>query len=76
MLTALTLIWRGGLAVLECEDQIAGLELQTSLTLCFSAAWHTHIRDVVIVLHNDNYTTAAKNGFDPGSASEATSLKS
>ena len=36
----------------------------------------THIRDVVIVLHNDNFTSVAKNGFDPGSASEATSLKS
>ena len=36
----------------------------------------TRIRDMVIVLHNDNFTTVAKNGFDPGSASEATSLKS
>ena len=36
----------------------------------------THVRDVVIVLHNDNFTAVTKNGFDPGSASEATSLKS
>ena len=36
----------------------------------------THIRNVVIVIHNDNFTTVAKNGFDPGSASEATSLES
>ena len=36
----------------------------------------THICDVVIVLHNDNFMTVAKNGFNPGSASEATSLKS
>ena len=31
---------------------------------------------MVAVLHNDNYTTVAKNGFDPGSASKATSLES
>ena len=66
----------GGLAVLEREDQIAGLEITTSFSLCFTAAWLTHIRDVVIVLHNDNFTAVAKNGFDPGSASEATSLES
>ena len=66
----------GGLAVLEREDQIAGLEITTSFSLCFTATWMTHIRDVVIVIHNDNFTAVAKNGFDPGSASEATSLES
>ena len=66
----------GGLAVLERENQIAGLEITTSFSLCFTAAWGTHIRDVVIVLHNNNFTAVAKNGFDPGSASEATSLES
>ena len=66
----------GGLAVLEREDQIAGLEITNSFSLCFTAAWLTHIRDVVIVLHNDNFTAVAKNGFDPGSVSEATSLES
>ena len=66
----------GGLAVLEREDQIAGLEITTSFSLCFTTAWLTHIRDVVIVLHNDNFTAVAKNGFNPGSASEATSLES
>ena len=62
--------------MLEREDQIAGLEITTSFSLCFTAAWMTHIRNVVIVLHNDNFTTIAKNGFDPGSPSEATSLES
>ena len=66
----------GGLAVLERKDQIAGLEITTSFSLCFPAAWMTHIRDVVIVLHNDNFTAVANNGFDPGSALEATSLES
>ena len=68
---------KGGLAVLEHEDQLAGLEITTSFSLCFTAMWMwmTHIRDVVIVLHNDNFTAVAKNGFDPGSASEATSLE-
>ena len=66
----------GGLAVLEREDQIAGLKITTSFLLCFTSAWLTHIRDVVIVLHNDNFTAVAKNGFNPGSASEATSLES
>ena len=31
----------GGLAVLEREDQIAGLEITTSFSLCFTAAWMT-----------------------------------
>ena len=66
----------GGLAVLEREDQIASLEITTSFSLCFTPAWLTHIHDVVIVLHNDNFTAVVKNGFNPGSASEATSLES
>ena len=62
--------------MLEREDQIAGLELQTSFSLCHSAAWQTHLKDVVVILHTDNFTSVAKNGFDPGAASEATSLES
>ena len=66
----------GGLAVLEKEDQIAGLELMSSFSLCHSAAWSTHLKDIVVVLHSDNFTSMAKSGFDPGAVSKATNLES
>ena len=66
----------GGLAVLEKDDQIAGLELTNSFSLCHAAAWATHLKDIVVVLHSDNYTSVAKSGFDPGAVSETTSLES
>ena len=63
----------GGLAVLEKDDQIAGLELSESFSLCHSAAWTTHLRDIVVVIHGDNYTSVAKNGFDASAVSETLS---
>ena len=66
----------GGLAVLEKDDQIAGLELTTLFLLCHSEAWATHLRDIVVVLHSNNYTSVAKSSFDPGAVSETTNLES
>ena len=66
----------GRLAVLEKDDQIAGLELSESFSLCHSAAWMTHVRDIVVVIHGDNYTSVAKNGFDASLVSEAASVES
>ena len=66
----------GGIAVLEKDDQITKLELTTSFLLCHSAAWSTHLKDIALVLHSDNYTSVAKSGFDPGAVSETTNLES
>jgi hypothetical protein len=32
---------------------VAGLELTESFPLCHHAAWRTHLRDVIIVIHGD-----------------------
>ena len=66
----------GGLAVLEKDNQITGLELMTSFSLCHSAVWETHLKDIVVVLHSNNYISVAKSGFDPGALSETTNLES
>ena len=65
----------GGLAVLEKDDQIAGLELSESFSLCHSAAWTTHLRDIVVI-HGDNNTSVAKNGFGASAVSETASVGS
>ena len=66
----------GWLAVLEKDDQIVGLELSELFLLYHSAAWTTHLRDIVVVIHGDNYTSVAKNGFDASSVSETASVES
>ena len=66
----------GGLEVLEKDDQIAGLELSESFSLCHSATWRTHLRDIVVVIRGENYTSVAKNGFNASSVSETASVES
>jgi len=65
----------GGLAVLERQDQVAGLELGASLFLCKQAAYRTHLRDVVIAFHLDN-TTSIAQPFDPSIVSEMVKVES
>jgi len=65
----------GGLAVLERQDQVAGLELGASLFLCKHAAYRTHLRDIVIAFHLDN-TTSIAQPFDPSVVSEMVKVES
>jgi hypothetical protein len=67
---------QNGMAVLERADQVAGLELTESFPLCHHAAWRTHLRDVIIVIHGDNFSSVAKSSFDPSAVSELTRLES
>jgi hypothetical protein len=67
---------QNGMAVLERADQVAGLELTESFPLCHHAAWRTHLRDVIIVIHGDNFSSVAKSTFDPSAVSELTRLES
>ena len=66
----------GGVAMLEEKNQVAGLELGSSFLLCSSAAYRTHLRDVVVIVHPDNYTAVARNPFDPSVVSDITRLES
>ena len=65
-----------GMAVLERVDQVAGLELTDSFPLCHHAPWKTHLRDIIIVIHGDKFSSVAKSDFDPSAVSELTRLES
>ena len=67
---------QNGMAVLERADQVAGLELTESFHLCHHAAWRTHLRDIIIVIHGDNFSSVAQSSFDPSAVSELTRLES
>jgi len=41
----------GGLAVLDKDDQVAGLELVSPLLLCSHAAWKTHLNGIFFFTH-------------------------
>jgi hypothetical protein len=55
----------GAIALLEEKGQVAGLELLSSHLLCHHPAYATHLRDVVLVVHPDNFTLIATDPFDP-----------
>ena len=56
--------------------QVADLELTDSFPLCHHAACRTHLRDIIIVIHGDNFSSVAKSNFDPSAVSELTRLES
>ncbi len=64
------------IAVLDHGNQVAGLEVMASFPLCAHTAWKTHMTDVIIVIHPDNYTSIAGEGFDPSTASEWSRVES
>jgi hypothetical protein len=55
----------GAIALLEEKGQVSGLELLSSHLLCHHPAYATHLRDVVLVVHPDNFTSIATEPFDP-----------
>jgi hypothetical protein len=55
----------GAIALLEEKGQVAGLELLSSHLLCHHPAYATHLRDVVLVVHPDNFNSIATDPFDP-----------
>jgi len=54
----------GGLAVLDKDDQVAGLELISPLLLCYHAAWKTHLTGFFVVIHGDIFTSKDWRGGD------------
>jgi hypothetical protein len=51
-----SLSFSGAIALLEEKGQVAGLELLSSHLLCHHPAYSLHLRDVVLVVHPDNFT--------------------
>jgi len=65
----------GSLAVLKKDDQVAGLELANSFPLCHHTAWHSHLKDVILVIHANSSVSIAKQEFDPSVVSETTRIE-
>ncbi len=64
------------IAVLDQDSQVASLEIMQSFPLCAHTAWKTHMQDEIIIIHPDNYTSIAGEGFDPSTASEWSRVQS
>jgi len=56
----------GELAVLDKDDQVAGLELVSPFLLCSHAAWKTHLTGIFVVIHGDNFTSIASLKIEEG----------
>jgi hypothetical protein len=52
-------------AILEDRGQVAGLELKDSVFLCHLPAYKTHLKDILMVIHPDNFTSVLVDPFDP-----------
>jgi hypothetical protein len=65
-----------GIAILEEDKQVAGLELKSSFLLCHHPAFKTHLRDVIVVIHPDNVSSIVGSPYDPEQVSDVTRLES
>jgi hypothetical protein len=52
-------------AILEDRGQVAGLELKETIFLCHLPAYKTHLRDIIMVIHPENFTSVVVDPFDP-----------
>jgi hypothetical protein len=52
-------------AIVENRGQVAGLELKDSVFLCHLPAYKTHLMDILLVNHPDNFTSVVVDPFDP-----------
>jgi hypothetical protein len=60
----------GGVALQEENSQVAGLELHSSNLLCHHPSYVTHLRDVAVIIHPDNFTSVATDAFDPSQVTD------
>jgi hypothetical protein len=65
-----------GIAVVEEDKQVAGLELKSSFLLCHHPAFKTHLRDVIVVIHPDNVSSIVSSPYDPEQTSDVTRVES
>jgi len=66
----------GGLAVLDKNSQVAGLELSSSFSICSHTGWRTHLKGISVVIHGDNFSSIASANFDPSVVSDITRVES
>ena len=60
----------GALALAETEDVGVGLEITETMKTCGYQAYKTHVEDVVMIVHQDDYTSIAKSIKDPSALLE------
>jgi hypothetical protein len=63
-------------AILEDCGQVAGLELKNSVFLCHLPAYKTHLKDILMVIHPDNFTSVVVDTFDPEHVTDYIRLQS
>jgi len=56
----------GGLAVLDKDDQVTGLELVSTFLLCSHAAWKTHLTGIFVLIQGDNFISIASPKIGEG----------
>jgi hypothetical protein len=52
-------------AMLVDRGQVAGLELKDSVFMCHHLAYKTHLKDILLVIHLDNFTSVVIDALDP-----------
>jgi hypothetical protein len=52
-------------AILEDRGEVASLELKDSVFLCHLPAYKTHLKDILLVIHLDNFPSVVVDPFDP-----------
>jgi hypothetical protein len=62
--------------MLEHKGQVAGLKLGPMMLLCHHPAHHTHLKNILAVVHADNVSSIATVPFDPAVVSDITRVES
>jgi hypothetical protein len=63
-------------AILEDGGQVAGLELKDSVFLCHLPACKTHLKDIRLMIHPENFTLLVVDTFDPKHITDYIKLQS
>jgi hypothetical protein len=66
----------GGVALLEENGQVAGLELHSSNLLCHHPSYVTNMRDMAVIIHPYNFTSVATDALDPSPVTNYIQLES
>jgi hypothetical protein len=53
------------IAILEERGQVARLELKDLIFSCHLPAYKTHLKDILLVIHPDNFTSVVVDPFNP-----------
>jgi hypothetical protein len=66
----------GGVALLEENGQVAGLELHSSNLLCHHPSYFMHLRDVAVIIHPNNFSSITTDAFDPSQVTDYIQMES